>query len=61
MQNHPVVFSEIKIGSLVALIPETMTIDNPFWLAKVIRIDNEDQIIHLLYYEEDENHKWKEM
>jgi len=55
--NHPVVVSEIEIGSFVALLPISSD-PTLFWLAKVI--DIEDDLFHVHYFE-CTNNKWTKM
>ncbi len=52
ISNHPIVQSEIKIGSLLALLPDTND-HSSFWLAEVTEID--DDLFHIHYYENKQN------
>jgi len=56
--NHPVVASEIIVGSLVALLP-IATDPSLYWLAVVTEIDDEI-LFHVHYYKLKDN-VWKKM
>ncbi len=55
--NHPVVASEIIVGSLLALLP-VATDPSLFWLAEVTEID---EIIFHVHYYKSKNNVWKKM